>query len=184
MKKTKTTNSWPAIARRIEPATGSANAGPLSKTKQRTLEDILHDARQGQSVRVFFSGADEAKKIMTAQWLAAALRLDLYRVDLGAIAGKRGDEREKTLRRLVEAMADGKAILFLDAIEAFFARPAAVDGRPVLSAGAGIERLVEVLKACRGLLIYSGKDCFGLDTALLEQTHFDVRFPILKSRSA
>jgi hypothetical protein len=53
---------------------------------------------------------------------AAALRLDLYRIDLSAVVGKYVGETEKNLRRLLDRAEDGGALLFFDEADDLFAR--------------------------------------------------------------
>lgn len=53
---------------------------------------------------------------------AAALRLDLYRIDLSAVASKYVGETEKNLRRLFDRAEDGGVLLSFDEADDLFAK--------------------------------------------------------------
>ncbi len=54
--------------------------------------------------------------------LANELRLDLYRIDLSAVASKYIGETEKNLRRIFDAADAGAAILLFDEADALFGK--------------------------------------------------------------
>src|SRR5207253_3799580 len=77
---------------------------------------------RGLGISALFAGASGTGKTMAAEVLAAALRLDLYRIDLSCVVSKYIGETEKNLRRVFDAAEDGGAILFFDEADALFGK--------------------------------------------------------------
>jgi SpoVK/Ycf46/Vps4 family AAA+-type ATPase len=84
--------------------------------------------------------------------LANELHLDLYRIDLSAVASKYIGETEKNLRRIFDAAEAGAAILLFDEADALFGKRSEVkDAR---------DRFQRALRAI-AMLIWKSATCFS-----------------------
>ncbi|WP_245587417.1 ATP-binding protein [Cylindrospermum stagnale] len=79
-------------------------------------------SRRGLGISALFAGASGTGKTTSAEVLANELRLDLYRIDLSAVASKYIGETEKNLRRIFDAADAGAAILLFDEADALFGK--------------------------------------------------------------
>jgi ATPase family associated with various cellular activities (AAA) len=132
---------------------------------------------RGLGISVLFAGPPGSGKTMTAEVIANALRLNLYRIDLSAVVNKYIGETEKNLRRLFDAAEDGGAILFFDEADALFGKRSEVKESLDRFANIEIDYLLQRMEAYRGLAILATNMKSALDTAFLRRLRFVVNFP-------
>jgi ATPase family protein associated with various cellular activities (AAA) len=82
--------------------------------------------------------------------LANHLRLNLYRIDLSAVASKYIGETAKNLRRLFDAAEDGSAILFFDEADALFGKRSEVKDACDCDANTEIDYLLQRMGGLSG----------------------------------
>ena len=69
-----------------------------------------------------FAGPSRSGKTKAAEALAVKIGLDVYRIDLAAVANKYIGETEKNLARVLERAEAKDLILFFDEAEALFGK--------------------------------------------------------------
>jgi hypothetical protein len=74
-------------------------------------------------------GASRAARVAAATGLADHLQLDLYRVDLAAVASQYIGETEKNLDRLLGRIGELDAIVFFDECDAIFGKRTSITSR-------------------------------------------------------
>nr|WP_116709437.1 ATP-binding protein [Actinomycetospora cinnamomea] len=137
---------------------------------------------RGTGVSVLFAGPSGTGKTMAAGVLANALGLDLYRVDLAAVASKYIGEMEKNLRRIFDAADDGSAVLLFDEADALFGKRSEVKDSHDRYANYGVADLLARMEAYRGLAVLTTNMRSALDPAFLRRLRSVVTFPFPDDR--
>ena len=131
---------------------------------------------RGLGISVLFSGASGCGKTMAAEVLANHLRLNLYRIDLSAVASKWVGQTAKNLRRLFDAAELGGCILFFDEAECLFSKRSEVKDAHDRYANTEIDYLLQRMEAYRGLAILATNMKSALDPAFMRRLRFVVNF--------
>src|SRR5262249_11296310 len=108
---------------------------------------------RGLGMSALFSGPSGTGKTMAAEVIANERRLDLYRIDLRAMASKYSGETEKNLRRVFDAAEEGGAILLFDEADALFGKRSEVKDSHDRYANIEVSYLLQRVDAYRGLAI-------------------------------
>jgi hypothetical protein len=132
---------------------------------------------RGFGVTALFAGDSGTGKTMSAEVIANALALSLYRIDLSAVVSKYIGETEKNLRKLFDAADDGGAILFFDEADALFGKRSEVRDSHDRYANIETNYLLQRLEAFRGLAILATNMKSSLDAAFTRRLRFIVNFP-------
>ena len=114
---------------------------------------------------------------MSAEVLARALELDLYRIDLSAVVSKYIGETEKNLRRIFDAADSGGVILLFDEADALFGKRSEVKDSHDRYANIEVSYLLQRMESYRGLAILTTNMRSALDVAFLRRIRFIVQFP-------
>ena len=145
-----------------------------------TVLDAWGFARQGSrglGISALFAGASGTGKTMSAEVLAGALELDLYRIDLSAVVSKYIGETEKNLRRIFDAADSGGVILLFDEADALFGKRSEVKDSHDRYANIEVSYLLQRMESYRGLAILTTNMRSALDVAFLRRIRFIVQFP-------
>jgi SpoVK/Ycf46/Vps4 family AAA+-type ATPase len=134
--------------------------------------------RRRTGASVLFAGGNGTARTMAAEAIANELRLDLYRVDLAAIAGKYIGETEKNLRRLFDAAEGGGAILFFDEADALFGKRSDVKDSHDRYSNVEVDFLLQRMEAYSGLAILATNASGNIDAAFMRRMRFVVTFPL------
>jgi ATPase family associated with various cellular activities (AAA) len=180
------------LAQRVE-ATAGWDDLVLPEVQRNVLREIAVHVRQrakvyeawgfaskggrGLGVSALFAGVSGTGKTMAAEVLAAALRLDLYRIDLSSVVSKYIGETEKNLRRVFDAAEEAAAILLFDEADAIFGKRSEVKDSHDRYANMEVSYLLQRMEAYRGLAILTTNMKSALDTAFLRRIRFVVQFP-------
>lgn len=180
------------LAQRIE-ASASWDDLVLPGEQREILQDIVTQVRQraqvyehwgfrGQSQRglgisALFAGASGVGKTMAAEVLANKLHLELYRIDLSAVASKYIGETEKNLRQIFDAAESSGLILLFDEADALFGKRSDVKDSHDRHANIEVSYLLQRMEAYRGLAILTTNMKDALDQAFLRRIRFVVQFP-------
>ena len=132
---------------------------------------------RGFGISTLFAGPSGTGKTMAAEVIAAALRLNLYRIDLSAVVNKYIGETEKNLRRLFDAAEDSGAILCFDEADALFGKRSEVKDSHDRYANIEINYLLQRIESYRGLAILTSNMKTALDSAFTRRLRFIVNFP-------
>jgi vesicle-fusing ATPase len=131
---------------------------------------------RGLGTTALFSGASGTGKTLAAEVIAAALRLDLYRIDLSQVVSKYIGETEKNLARIFAAAEAGGAILLFDEADALFGKRSEVKDSHDRYANVEVSYLLQQMEAYRGLAILTTNQKGALDQAFLRRLRYVVHF--------
>lgn len=147
--------------------------------RQVTVEHERGWARRGRPgpMAAVLAGPSGTSKTLTAQVLAGALELDVYRIDLGALVSKHLSETERNLREVLDAAEARGAILLFDEADALFGRRTDVRDSHDRFTNVKADALAEQLKTFHGLVLLETSHADLLDDALLRHVAFVIDFP-------
>jgi hypothetical protein len=186
------------LAQRIEARAGWSDL-VLPEQQLDTLRHIVVQVRQravvhrlwgfadryerGLGLSALFSGTSGTGKTMAAEIIAAALHLDLYRIDLASTVSKYIGETEKNLRRIFDAAEQSSAILFFDEADALFGKRSEVRDSHDRYANLEVSYLLQRIESYRGVAILTTNMPQSLDPAFLRRIRFIVPFPFPDAES-
>ena len=150
----------------------------LSPAELGTLRTIAAQFRKSRSgCRVLFTGPKRKAKLVAARWLAHEFQLDLYRVDLSAVAvSKYIGETEKNLRRLFDAAAASGAILLFDEADALFGKRSGVKDSANRYANLETGYFLQQMEKYTGLSIVTTRTQAKIDPVFLKKFRFSSKF--------
>lgn len=186
------------LAQRIESRAGWGDL-VLPEQQLDTLRQIVVQVRQravvhqhwgfayryerGLGLSALFSGTSGTGKTMAAEIIAAALQLDLYRIDLASTVSKYIGETEKNLRRIFDAAEQSSAILLFDEADALFGKRSDVRDSHDRYANLEVSYLLQRIESYRGVAILTTNMPQSLDPAFLRRIRFIVPFPFPDAES-
>ena len=132
---------------------------------------------RGRGITALFSGPSGTGKTTAAEALAAALELDLWRIDLASTVSKWIGETEKNLKRIFDAAEAGGAILFFDEADALFGKRSEVRDARDRWANIEVDYLLQRMERHPGVAILATNRRGDLDPAFLRRLRFVVPFP-------
>jgi AAA+ superfamily predicted ATPase len=159
-----------------------------------TLEDLAFEAAhratfwerdearrmfpQGRGVVALLSGPPGTGKTMAAQVIAAALNLDLYRIDLSAILSKWVGETAQNLERLLREAASLDIVLLFDEADALFGkRSAEIRDAQDRFANMDTGHLLTAIENFPGTVLLTTNLRGNIDPAFVRRVRFIVDFP-------
>ncbi len=152
------------------------------ETRCRTREGL--QARAGaafrgnlnRGVRAMFSGPSGTGKTLAARALAAALQMDLYRVDLAAVVNKYIGETEKNLNQVLARAEELDVVLLLDEGDALMAKRTDVRNANDRYANLETNYLLQRLENYEGIVIITTNAGQRIDEAFLRRLDVIVDF--------
>jgi len=130
----------------------------------------------GIGVRALLEGPSGTGKTLAARTLAAALDLDLYRIDLSAIVNKYVGETEKNLSRVLCHAEDLNVILLLDEGDALLARRTDVRSSHDRYANLETNYLLQRLETYTGIVLITTNLGHAIDSAFRRRMDAVVKF--------
>ncbi len=124
-----------------------------------------------------FAGPSGTGKSLAAEVIAAAVSLDLYRIDLSQVVSKWLGETEKHLAEVFDAAEAGGAVLLFDEADALFGKRSEVRDSHYRYANIEVSFLLQRLEAFRGLAVLTTNSEQALDGAFVRRLRCIVRFP-------
>jgi ATPase family associated with various cellular activities (AAA) len=131
----------------------------------------------GHGVSALFTGPPGTGKTMGAGIVAAALGLDLYRIDLSRLVSKYIGETEKNLDRVFTAAHDANAVLLFDEADALFGKRSAVSDAHDRYANVEVAYLLQKMEEHEGVAILATNLPGNLDDAFARRLAFTIPFP-------
>jgi SpoVK/Ycf46/Vps4 family AAA+-type ATPase len=128
-------------------------------------------------VRVLFAGPSGTGKTMAAGVLAAELKKDLFRIDLGVVVSKYIGETEKNLTRVFNAAKDSGAILFFDEADALFGKRTEVKDSHDRYANIEINYFLQRIEHYGDLSILAADSRIKIDNVLWPGFHLVISIP-------
>ncbi|WP_072622222.1 ATP-binding protein [Spirulina major] len=153
------------------------------RQRMRVYQDwgFSRNQERGLGITALFAGASGTGKTLAAEAIAAALNLDLYRIDLSSIISKYIGETEKNLRKLFDAAEGGGVILLFDEADALFGKRSEVKDSRDRHANVEVAYLLQRIEAFQGLAILTTNLKNSLDPAFLRRIRFVINFPFPKA---
>jgi hypothetical protein len=143
------------------------------------LQGTVGPALQGQlnpGVRALFSGPSGTGKTLAARLLAAALQMDLYRLDLSAIVNKYIGETEKNLSQIFARAEELDVILLLDEGDALLTRRTDVHTSNDRYANLETNFLLQRFESYTGILLVTTNAGERIDSAFQRRMDMVVHF--------
>ncbi|MEZ4293396.1 MAG: ATP-binding protein [Polyangiaceae bacterium] len=132
----------------------------------------------GRGLSCLFSGSPGTGKTFAAQCLAAALGLNLYRIDLSQVVSKYIGETEKALSRVFEEAEAGHGVLLFDEADALFGKRSDVKDAHDRYANVEVAYLLQRMESFEGISILTTNLRSNMDTAFLRRLRFVLEFPM------
>ena len=133
--------------------------------------------RRGLGISALFTGESGTGKTMAAEVLAAALNLDIYRIDLSAVVSKYIGETEKNLRQVFDTAEEGGVLLLFDEADALFGKRTEVKDANNHYANIEVGYLLQRMEAYQGLAVLTTNLKSSMDKAFQRRLRFTVHFP-------
>jgi AAA+ superfamily predicted ATPase len=130
----------------------------------------------GKGITALFAGASGTGKTMAAQVLAAALGMDLYRIDLAGVVNKYIGETEKRLKQVFDVCERANVLLFFDEADALFGQRTQVKDAHDRYANIEIDYLLQRMEHFDGIAILATNRKSDIDPAFLRRVRFVVDF--------
>jgi len=124
-----------------------------------------------------FVGERGTGKTVAAAAIARDLGVDLYRIDLSAVASKYIGETEKNLDRIFAEAEESGAVLFFDEADAIFGKRTEVKDSHDRYANLEVNDLLQRMEAHRGLVILASNRRNNIDAAFLRRLRHIIDFP-------
>ena len=163
------------LIRRDEPSISWRDTGLPRETLTRLKK--IHRAAGDHGLNVLFTGASGTGKTMAAEAFATALKIPLFRVDLGSVVSKYIGETEKNLDRVFEAAEQEDVVLFFDEADSLFGKRTEVSDARDRFANTEAGFLLERMEQHDGLVILATNLRRNLDEDFLSRLAHVVAFP-------
>ena len=160
---------------------------------RQALEDFAFEARdrvrfweasgarrlfpRGTGLVALFSGPPGTGKTMAAQVIAAALEMDLFRIDLASVVSKYIGETAKHLRQIFARAARMNAVLLFDEADALFSKRTDVNDAHDRHANADTSYLLQLLEDYRGIVVLATNKKQNIDPAFTRRVRYVFDFP-------
>jgi cytidylate kinase len=132
---------------------------------------------QGRGVFALFSGPSGTGKTTAAQVIAAALGVDLYVVDAGAITSKYVGETAQNIQAVLSQAEADAALLLFDEADGLFARRTETRDAHARYLNADTNVLLQAVESYRGACILATNRRDNIDSAFLRRVRFACEFP-------
>ena len=132
---------------------------------------------QGKGLIALFAGPSGCGKTMSAQIIAAELKLDLFQIELSGVVSKYIGETEKNLNVIFEAARFSNAILFFDEADALFGKRSETKDAHDRYANIEVAYLLQKIEAYEGIVILATNLGKNIDDAFRRRLHHTIEFP-------
>jgi hypothetical protein len=129
-------------------------------------------------VRALFCGPSGTGKTLAARLLAAALQMDMYRIDLSAVVNKYIGETEKNLNQVFSRAEELDVLLLLDEGDALLARRTAVQTANDRYANLETNYLLQRIESFEGILVVTTNAIEHVDRAFQRRMDVVIDFPL------
>jgi hypothetical protein len=142
--------------------------------RERTGPALSHSLNRG--VRALFSGPSGTGKTLAARALAAALQMDLYRVDLAAVVNKYIGETERNLNQVLSRAEELDVMLLLDEGDALMTSRTEVRNANDRYANLETNYLLQRLENYEGIVVITTNAGNRIDSAFARRLDVVVDF--------
>jgi hypothetical protein len=141
------------------------------------LEDDTGQRVQTPRIAALFSGPSGTGKSLAAHWLATALDVNVYRVDLGRVVSQYIGETEKNLQAVFRDAEKSGAVLLLDEADALFGKRSEMKDSHNRYANIEVNYLLQRMESFAGVAILTSNSNDAIDPDVLKRLKV-VAFPI------
>ncbi len=131
---------------------------------------------QGKGLMALFSGSSGTGKTMTAQVIAASLRLDLFRIDLSTVISKYVGETSKHIDRILRQAQSMHAVLLFDEADTLFGKRTEIKDAHDRFANADTNYLLQAIENYAGVAILATNRKANIDPAFVRRLRFVFEF--------
>ena len=131
---------------------------------------------QGRGLLALFHGPPGTGKTMAAQVVAAALGLELLRIDLARVVSKYVGETSQNLDRILTRAAHLDAVLLWDEADALFGRRTEVKDAQDRFANTDTAYLLQAIEDYPGLALLTSNRRANIDPAFVRRLRFVLEF--------
>jgi SpoVK/Ycf46/Vps4 family AAA+-type ATPase len=172
------TGEWGQLAVAPETARELETLEARCRHRERLQEFIgaAFGPRGNPGVRALFCGPSGTGKSLAARLLAAALQMDLYRLDLSSVINKYIGETEKSLNQVFTLAEELDVILLLDEGDSLMTQRTAVQTSNDRYANLETNYLLQRLETYDGILIVTTNAPEGIDGAFRRRMDVVVEF--------
>jgi hypothetical protein len=129
-----------------------------------------------RGVRALFGGPSGTGKTLAARALAAALQMDLYRVDLAAVVNKYIGETERNLNEVLSRAEELDVVLLLDEGDALMTRRTEVSNANDRYANLETNYLLQRLEVYEGIVVITTNAAQRIDGAFMRRLDVVIDF--------
>jgi hypothetical protein len=134
-------------------------------------------ARYTPGVRALFCGPSGTGKTLAAGWLATALGLPLFRVDLASVTSKYIGETEKNLAELLARAERAGVVLLFDEADSLFGKRTDIKDANDRFANAQTNYLLQRIESFDGIAILTSNGRGRFDSAFARRLDAIIEFP-------
>ena len=182
------------FARRIEPTRQlTIDDVILAEPNKAQLRELLNRVRlrsriysemrfeqkvaTGNGLLALFVGPSGTGKTLSAELVANAQGVDLYKVDLSAVVSKWVGETEKNLNHVFAEAEDSDALLFFDECDSLFGQRGAISDAQDRWANLQVNYLLQRVEEYSGVVIMATNLRKNIDEAFLRRIQVIIEFP-------
>ncbi|HEY0006842.1 MAG TPA: ATP-binding protein [Pyrinomonadaceae bacterium] len=170
--------SWQHLAVGGETLAELTNLESRCRHRER-LHELLGEnlsAQMNAGVKALFTGPSGSGKTLAARLLAAALKMDLYRLDLSSVVNKYIGETEKNLSQAFARAEELDVILLIDEGDALLTQRTSVQTSNDRYANLETNYLLQRLETFEGILLVTTNASDRIDTAFQRRMDVVVNF--------
>ncbi|MFI3312365.1 MAG: ATP-binding protein, partial [Eubacteriales bacterium] len=130
----------------------------------------------GRGLSVLLFGAPGTGKSMSAQVIASALNLELYRVDLSKVVDKYVGETEKSISMIFREAKKCNVVLFFDEADTMFGKRTDSGGSGESAANNKTAHLLQEVEAYDGVTVLATNYKHNIDPAFFRRMKFIVEY--------
>ena len=132
---------------------------------------------QGRSLIGLFTGSPGTGKTMAAQVIAAALQLDLFRIDLSNVVSKYIGESSKNIERILARAKNMNVVLLFDEADSLFGKRTDIKDAHDRYANTDTNYLLQAIESYPGIVILASNKKSNIDTGFTRRLRYLLEFP-------
>lgn len=132
---------------------------------------------QGRSLIGLFTGSPGTGKTMAAQVIAAALQLDLFRIDLSNVVSKYIGESSKNIERILARAKNMNVVLLFDEADSLFGKRTDIKDAHDRYANTDTNYLLQAIESYPGIVILASNKKSNIDSGFTRRLRYVLEFP-------
>lgn len=130
----------------------------------------------GRSLIGLFTGSPGTGKTMAAQVIAAALQLDLFRIDLSNVVSKYIGESSKNIERILARAKNMNVVLLFDEADSLFGKRTDIKDAHDRYANTDTNYLLQAIESYPGIVILSSNKKSNIDSGFTRRLRYVLEF--------